>query len=349
MARTVLVEMEKLGNLNSGLGQFCLHLGNAFSTIKPEELNLKFYLPARHDQIFGSSFDYIYQKPLHKFLRFNSSGMDVWHCTHQLSKYLPSSKKTKLILTVHDLNFLRKYTGIKRGLYLGTLQRKINRAAAIAVISKFTEEELREHLRIPDIPVKLVYIGTSLKKFDQPLKPGFTPAGKFLFSIGIISPKKNFHVLLPMLARNKEYSLVIAGENKSAYADEIRALSSKLDLGDRVILPGPITDEEKYWAYTHCEALLFPSLSEGFGSPVIEAMSCGKPVFLSKYTSLPEIGGDVAFYFDTFDADGMASVLEIGLKEFQLNPDLVQKSIEHASQFSWDKAAQQYLELYNSV
>ena len=184
MERTVLVEMEKLGNLNSGLGQFCFHLGSAFTTIQPKELNLKFYLPARHDQIFGSSFDYIHQKPLHKFLRVNSSGMDIWHCTHQLSKYLPSSKKTKLILTVHDLNFLRKYTGIKRGLYLKTLQRKINRAAAIAVISKFTEVELREHLLIPDIPVKLIYIGTSLKKFDHPLKPGFIPAGKSVFNGG---------------------------------------------------------------------------------------------------------------------------------------------------------------------
>ncbi len=341
--------MEKLRNLNSGLGQFCFHLGNALAGINPTDLGLHFYLPKVHDKIFGNSFQYLSHSQLHKFLPATSQPMDVWHCTHQLSKYLPPSRRTKLLLTIHDLNFLRKYDRIKRKFYLSRLQRKVDRANGIVAISKFTENEVREHLRLHDKPVKLIYIGTSLRKFPSPRKPEFVPPGKFIFTIGILSAKKNFHSLLPMLQKTAEYSLIIAGDNTTAYAQEIKMQAKRLNISERVIMPGIISDEEKYWLYQNCEALAFPSLSEGFGSPVIEAMSCGKPVFLSTLASLPEIGGDVAYYFPSFDPEEMSTILNEGLSQFYADPSAAQKSIHHAAQFSWDKAAKQYLDLYRNI
>lgn len=345
----MLVEMEKLRNLNSGLGQFCFHLGNAFSKINPADMTIQFYLPKQLNQLFGSAFEYKYRRLIHKLIPADSREINIWHCTHQLSQYLPSSKQTKLIVTIHDLNFIRKYSGTKQRMYLNLLQKKIDRCSAIAVISKFTEAELREHIKVPNIPVRLIYIGTSLIRFNNPLKPYFAPPGKFLFSIGIISPKKNLHVLVPVLKELKNLYLVLAGSNDSDYAQAIRMEAVRLDISDRIIMPGQITDEEKYWMFMNCAGLVFPSLSEGFGSPVIEAMSCGKPVFLSRFTSLPEIGGDDAYYFDGFGTKEMARVIEHGLDEFNSDPDAPKRSIDHASQFSWENAAQQYLQLYREI
>ena len=93
---------------------------------------------------------------------------------------------------------------------------------------------------------------------------------------------------------------------------------------------------------------MFPSLAEGFGLPVIEAMHHGKPVFLSTHTSLPEIGGDAAYYFDTFEPAHMAQVLERGMADFAAN-DGPARVRAHASQFTWEKAGAAYLALYRSL
>jgi glycosyltransferase involved in cell wall biosynthesis len=95
-------------------------------------------------------------------------------------------------------------------------------------------------------------------------------------------------------------------------------------------------------------AYIHPSLAEGFGAPVVEAMSFGKPLFLSHLTSLPEIGGDVAFYFKSFDPEHMAEVLYEGLQYFQKN-GLSQKIKERSTHFNWREKAKQYRDVYHSL
>src|SRR5690606_36577767 len=117
---------------------------------------------------------------------------------------------------------------------------------------------------------------------------------------------------------------------------------------DKVKVVGPVSAEEKYWYLKYCKAFLFPSLAEGFGLPVIEAMYFGKPVFISDRTSLPEIGGDAAYYFCDFDAAYMQGVLEEGLTchDRLQRADAVR---EHAEQFDWNKVAAAYLDIYRSL
>lgn len=347
--RNIFIEMEKLRNLNSGLGQFCLNIGQELSAIKPKDLMLNFYLPAKHRGVFGDQYGYINHSQLHKIVPATFKPIEVWHCTHQGSKYLPTSKKTKLILTIHDLNFLKQYSGLKRKNQIADLQKKINKAVAITAISKFTEKEIRENLKISDIPVEVIHNGNSLKVFSSVPKPEFAPSGKFIFTIGIISPKKNFHTLLYMLEKIKDISLIIAGDDSHSYAKEIISIAKKINVNDRLIMPGIISEEEKYWLYMNCEAFVFPSISEGFGLPVVEAMSCGKPVFISNSSSLPEIGGDVAYYFNNFDADEMAQTLQNGTNEFYSDDSRAKKSIQRSEQFSWKNAVSQYLNLYRSI
>jgi glycosyltransferase involved in cell wall biosynthesis len=111
---------------------------------------------------------------------------------------------------------------------------------------------------------------------------------------------------------------------------------------------GPVTEGEKAWYLENCMAYIHPSLAEGFGAPVVEAMSFGKPLFLSHLTSLPEIGGDVAFYFKSFDPGHMTEVLYEGLQYFQQN-GLSQKIKERSTHFNWREKAKQYRDVYHSL
>jgi glycosyltransferase involved in cell wall biosynthesis len=343
----VLIEMEKLANLYSGLGQFCLHLGKEITLLQPDA---SFLLPVGSVGVFGDSPSYYEVKKYHRFFPLRQK-FDVWHCSHQDSAYLPPSAATKMILTVHDLNFLEKYPkGWKRSYKLYQLQQKINRAAAICTISQFTKNVLAEHIRLPDVPIEVIYNGSALAQNIVPKQPSFDLQNKkFLFSIGIISEKKNFHVLLPLLKANKDLYLVITGNCQTDYAQYILQTAQNLSVADRLVLTGTIDENEKLWLYQNCLAFVFPSLAEGFGIPVVEAMSEGKPVFLSDKTSLPEVGGEYAFYWKDFMPENMQKTLTEGINTYQNTPNYADLLRKQAANFSWQNAAKQYVTLYKSI
>ncbi len=126
--------------------------------------------------------------------------------------------------------------------------------------------------------------------------------------------KKNFHVLPALLVGN-DHELIISGV-ETPYKSKIMEEAEKFGVTDRVKITGTISEEDKAWYYKNCTAFVFPSIAEGFGLPVIEAMHFGKPVFLSTHTSLPEIGGDAAFYFPTFEPADMQATFANGMAEF---------------------------------
>jgi glycosyltransferase involved in cell wall biosynthesis len=154
---------------------------------------------------------------------------------------------------------------------------------------------------------------------------------------------------LPALLRNNNFQLIISGITQSEeYKQQIIETAQQHGVADRVLFTGSISENDKQWYLQNCTAFVFPSLAEGFGLPVIEAMHFGKPVFLSNLTALPEIGGDAAYYFENFDAAEMQAVLTNGLQHFNNN----QQSkivMERAAMFNWDTIARQYLDVYRSL
>jgi glycosyltransferase involved in cell wall biosynthesis len=346
--RTVFLEMERLRHPATGLGQFCLHLGKQYLVQDTSGLDLRFFLPASGSALFGTGGRYVIRHPWHKLFIPGSSRYDVWHCLHQDSKYLPRSK-SRVLLTIHDLNFLTKYSGPKRARRLKRLQDRVHRSAGIAVDSHFTGSVLREHVEVGRIPVKVIPLGNSLTPFRDPRRPASAPAGRFFLALGVLSPRKNLHVLPAILTAFPGHCLLIAGPGHPEYARVIREEAGRHGVLDRVVFAGEIGDEDRFWYYSHCEALLFPSLAEGFGLPAVEAMSLGKPVFLSRLTSLPEVGGEQAFYFDDFDPAHMRAVVEQGLHRAATEPGFSERLIEHSRKWSWQEAARSYLEFYRTV
>jgi glycosyltransferase involved in cell wall biosynthesis len=138
--------------------------------------------------------------------------------------------------------------------------------------------------------------------------------------------------------------LIISGI-ETPHKSKIMEVAEAFGVADRVVITGQVSDSDRAWYYTNCSAFVFPSIAEGFGLPVIEAMYCGKPVFLSKFTSLPEVGGNVAYYFDDFDAANMQQVFFNGMQDFNEH-NRSAGIVEHANKFSWKRAADQYLKLY---
>jgi len=346
----VLLDCERTKYPNTGLFQFCLQLGNELiKQHDPQRESLFFYLPPEQRQLFGSNQQVVPQHHLHKFFQFGTGKFQVWHNTFQNSNYKPYNHKTRVVLTVNDLNFLveSKYDEARIKKYLQHVQKNVDRADHIVCISEYTKKIVLEHLSI-NKPIEVIYDGYDTNEFPDFDKPVYKPTKKFIFSIGTVVPKKNFHVL-PALLKNNDYELVVAGNIDKAYSEKIIETAKLHGVADRVILTGPVSEENKYWYFTNCLAFAFPSLAEGFGLPVVEAMHYGKPVFISRLTSLPEIGGDLAYYFeDNFEAAGMQQVFEKGMQHYH---DTGAATIiqQRAQQFNWVNTAKSYLKVYRTL
>ena len=345
----IWIDTERLKYPHTGLFHFCMELGKALVQEKTDREELSFYLPANQMGVFGKEAVYRKQIGLHKFQLPSTASYQVWHSLHQGSQYFPFRRSIPVVLTIHDLNFLhqpgRGASYIKKS--LTELQQKINRADRVVAISNFVLEELHRNLQVNSGKTSVIYNGCNFSQLAPEIPP-LVSDKPFLFTIGTLAAKKNFHVL-PALLQGNDYWLVIAGiTHEEAYLQKIKQEAVRWGVENRVIITGAITAAQKQWYYQHCEAFVFPSIAEGFGMPVLEAMYFGKPVFLSTYTSLPEIGGSLAYYFTSFDPDEMRKKVEEGLQHY--NQTSPQQALQnHALSFSWLAAARQYLSIYRDL
>lgn len=334
----------------SGLYQVCLNLGNALlKQADPAAEQFTFYIHKSQELLFGNNQRYIIHKETNRFFQGSLQACDVWHSSIQDARIKPRNRRIKVVLTIHDLNFLiqRKDEPGKIKKYLGRVQANVNRADHIVCISEFTKQTVLQHLKTNGKPVDVIYNGSTVKEFPDYSLPGYHPAKPFIFALGALVPKKNFHVL-PCLLQHNDYELIIAGTKHKEYEQLILQQAALYGVSNRVKLLGEISEEKKYWYYKHCAAFAFPSLAEGFGLPLIEAMYFGKPAFVSKATSLPEVGGHLAYYFDHFEPEYMQRVFAEGMAHYDATKPM-QAIRERALKFNWEQAANEYLTVYRKL
>ncbi len=348
----IVFDCERMKYPDTGLYHYCLNLGRYLEkNISLGSEQLFFYTPGWEQDWSFSNNNHITQNPLHKFRLPSLKPFDIWHTTYQNSHYMPFvNRKIKVVLSIHDLNFMydEKKAPAKKQKYLRFLQRLIDRADAIVCISEFSKKDVLQHCDTGNKPLNVIHNGTNMLDTPMLTQTSYKPRKPFLFSIGVINRKKNYHVLLPLLQRNT-MELVIAGKfDDSHYLSLLQKQSKELGVEENVHLVGHVSESEKAWYFNNCDAFAFPSISEGFGLPVVEAMSCGKPLFLSDRTALPEIGGDVSFYFRDFNPDYMQRVFNIGMSRYA-DEGFQQKIRDRALTFNWHKAARQYIDVYRSL
>lgn len=364
----VVIDLEKLRHINCGLGRFSLYLGRELLGLAEGHFEPVFFLPRNGEQYFqganGVRHGTVRVRPwrkegLQRWLRplgRHLPGIErpsLWHVTNQMSRYLPLDDRVPVVLTIHDLNFLHTDTEPQRSdrvhRKLDDIQRRVDRAAAIVTDSQYVADDLAEHVDLAGTPVYVVPLGLTPPPTAATHRPPWLPDGPFAFSVGNFLPHKNFHVLVGLAERLPGLRLVIAGKKATPYGEQVEQQIQKRGLGERVILPGMVSDADRQWLYEHCEIFLFPSLTEGFGFPVLEAMQCGKPVVMSRRTSLPEIAGDRGFFFESYEPKAMASVMENALHAFATDPQAANRCRQHAAGFSWRATAEGYASVYASL
>lgn len=342
----ITIDCRKLKYKNTGLYTFCKQLMLSLERVKGDA-ELCYLFTSRGLRNFTEEGfrveNYRIYRVWDKIPLFRYKRSDVFHSTIQLAT---SPKVCKKILTIHDLNFLYEKSEKSIVKYMKRLQRCVDGVDHIVAISEFTKSDILRHINIGDTPIDVIYNGCSFFDGEPTEQPKYRPNGEFLFSVGTILRKKNFHVLPSMLVGNS-YELVIAG-NESPYTQVVIDEAKKYGVESRVHLIGPISEAEKDWYFRNMSAFLFPSIAEGFGLPVIEAMSYGKPTIISDYTSLPEVGGEYCYYMPhDFNSADMPRVLQRAVADF--TEQHAEREIAHAKSFSWDRAAESYLRLYKAL
>ncbi len=333
---------------HDGLGEFSRRLGielavRAESLRRNHGIHLHYHLPRRWHGQFGRDVHYMPLHTLQRYWHWSSVRFALWHRLHQHIRLLPPSGTERRIETVHDLNFLLLKAGSKRERYRQRLARRLEGSAAVVAITQHVAHDIAAQLPGLRTPVNVVHNGATDLTHTKPRAVEGVGDKPFLLHISRMAPSKNIEAILAMAAAWPSKPIVLAGA-ASAYTGEVKRLVAERKLNNvRVRLD--LSDGEKAWLYARCEGFVFPSLAEGFGLPPLEAMHFGKPVFLSRLTSLPEVGGDAAHYFDSFDAVAMRAVVERGLATHQQDGS-AEAVIRRARSFSWAACADAYLALY---
>lgn len=335
-------------NFQDGLGEFsqqlCRHLADKARELKSERgWHLHFHLPEAHHGRFGPDVAYL---PLggNEVFDGGNGAFKIWHTLHQLNRYAPPANTQCRVLTIHDLNFFHKNL-FSRYRDWFKIKQLLKRTDHITTVSRYVANDIREKLFWNE-PITVIHNGArDLSSAPQEAIDELN-GRPFLFHLSRMIPSKNAESLVGLARICPDQLFVFAGPDGRGF-QRIKDLCQRQDLKN-VLMYADVSDAQKAWLFGNCRAFMFPSLTEGFGLPVIEAMHFGKPVFLSNRTCLPEIGGTSAFYWNNFEPDSMRAVLLQGLQGSN-NDSMASTLRHHASQFNWSRCADQYLTLYANL
>ena len=278
-------------------------------------------------------------------------GIDEVRCgspdiLHANNFFCPRTSEARVVYTVYDLGFIDVpdcTTEANRFICFDGVFNASLYADMVIAISHYTRNRFLE--LFPHFPADravVAHLGNRLDVEGLTQKRKGNIPDEFFLTVGTLEPRKNLRLLL---AAYKSYAdrtaspkqLVLAG-GKGWLEHDLPEYITDLGLGDLVCITGFILDEELRWLYKRCHAFVYPSLYEGFGLPVLEAMSLGAAVITSNSTSLPEVGGDAALYVEPHNKDSITHALE-QVDDIACCRDLKARSIQQATQFSWSATA----------
>ena len=346
-SRRIGISLGNIGALHDGLGEFALQIGQRVAGQAPawqaqHGIRFDFHLRDKLFGLFGDAVGYLPVTRWQRVRHVQPEPYALWHSLHQHNKTLPPQGCGPRVVTVHDLNHLygdKTWSSWRQHRRLLLLMRRID---ALVAISHHTAADVKQHLGWTR---EITVIHNGARSFvDTPRKPlpGWADVADrpFLFHLSRMSASKNPQAIIELARIWPQMTFLLCGPP----SDEAKKLRDTVHLSNLQFHLG-ISDENKAWAYAQCAGFLFPSLTEGFGLPPIEAMHFGKPVFLARRTCLPEIGGDAADYFDDFGPATMKRIVEAGLQR-HAQAGRAEAVRRHAAQFDWDRTAALYLALY---
>jgi glycosyltransferase involved in cell wall biosynthesis len=350
-------ETYTLNLVKSLLGQFTQHVYYIFTTHRE---HLKRHLPA-------NSTAHLIDVPSNPLRRIpftipnhvRNNKLQLLHVNY----IAPPRLTCPIVVTIHDVSYdlYPRFFSLRDRLLLSTLVPfTMKQAAAIIAVSKKTRDDLIERYHIPPQKITVTYEGADsrfhpLNKADARAFLGKTYGihQDFILTLGNLQPRKNISRLIHTFARLKHeqrlsLSLVIVGQALWRGSEVYQVVKDR-GLESEVVFTGYVPDEHLPVLYNAAQLFVFPSLYEGFGLPLLEAMACGTPVVCSNISALAEIVGDAALTFDPCSMEDMAKKILQVLSSPELQSSLSKKGTQKACQFSWETMACQTLEVYQQV
>ncbi|MBU0646267.1 glycosyltransferase family 4 protein [Patescibacteria group bacterium] len=360
-----------------GLGRYVEQLINQLQTIDHQNRYVLFLKPENYSACALTNKNFSKQKiDLHWYTlreqlslakKIDAAKLDLVHFPHW---NVPLNLKTPFVVTIHDLILLEeplsshastRHPLIHRVKYQGfkiVLRRALTKSQKIIAVSEYTKQSILKYFpQIPADKITVIYEGvTNLthpsSTLPPPSLPTSPPAPYFLY-VGNAYPHKNLESLMHAFSFfNKiqpEVKLVLAGRQDSFY-EGLKKELSELDVpAKNIIFKMNPSDQELQALYQSATLYLFPSRSEGFGLPALEAMQAGTPVAAADNSSLPEILGDAALYFAPDDLEAMVAIMKKALADKKLRQELTDKGYQRIKQFSWTALANQTLAIYQSA
>jgi glycosyltransferase involved in cell wall biosynthesis len=284
---------------------------------------------------------------------------DVFHCSDVL---LHKPRGTRTVVTVHDLSTLL-FPQLHLRSTVELHEKKIRfvrqQADLVIAVSENTRRDVIEHLGVPPDRVHMVYeaAGAQFRPIEDTgtiatvvQRYGLTP-NNYVLTVGTLEPRKNqtrlveaFH-LLRQRGTAPNLKLVLAGRKGWLYEDLFRRVE-ELGLTKDVVFAGVVPDKDLPALMNGALMFVYPSLYEGFGLPVLEAMACGLPVITSNLSSLPEIAGNATLLVDPYDVEGLAETMRHLIENEAIRATLCSKGLSQAARFSWEEAAKQTIRIY---
>lgn len=288
--------------------------------------------------------------------QFNLSVLHSPHYTMPLLKTCPT------VVTYHDMTFFlypELHKPYKRIFFKLIVRLSAGRAGAIIADSESTRRDILRILKPNAQHVFAIPLGVSEKfrRIDNVLeieriRSKFNLPERVVLYVGTLEPRKNLPVLVrtfkELVDRGSNYSLVIAGRKGWQYAEIFQTLENS-GIQDRVIFLDYVPEIDLPFLYNAADLFVYPSLYEGFGLPVLEAMACGVPVITSNVSATPEIAGDAGLLVDPHDTDEWADAMHLVLTDRTLHDTLAHKGLERSKLFSWERTARETLAVYEHV
>lgn len=280
--------------------------------------------------------------------------------------YAPRFSPVPTVISIMDLAFFHfpeYFTQKDLAQLKSWTNYSVKKAKAVITISDSTKNDIIKLYDVPDKKIHVVYLGiknaVTLTPHIYPMQELQTKYGiskDFILFVGTLQPRKNIQRLIQAFAellKQKKYQdsplqLVIVGKKGWQY-DEILAAPKKLGIEDRVKFLDFVPDEELVMLYKNALCFAWPSLYEGFGLPILEAMKLGCPVITSNVSSMPEAGGDASLYVDPEDTEDIAEKLDKVLSDPKLRSEMIEKGKKQVQKFSWEKTAKETLAVLEEV
>ena len=266
---------------------------------------------------------------------------------------LPLNTKTKTLAVIHDLNFEHHPEQLPKNVrkfYLKYFPKFAQQATRIATVSEFSKSDIMQTYHIPTDKIDVVYNGAhenfkpiSVEKSTE-IKNKFTFGENYFLFIGTLHPRKNLIRLFQAFNQFKEennsnFKLLMVGK-RMWWTSEIENLFNQLTHKSDILFAGRVNEQELYEITASAYALTYVPIFEGFGIPLVEAMSCGVPVITSNVTSMPEVVEDAGILVDPFSVEDITKAMVNIVADQSLRKKLAEKSKTQAQKFSWDKTAQ---------